>query len=97
MQTVNISLPESLATKIDAVIKREGYASRSEFIRGLIRFYLLSREPEEMVLLPFTKFPLRTIEKEMSSIGQYSKKFIRSVVKGLSKSSVYAKDQAASQ
>lgn len=97
MQTVNISLPESLASKVDAIIRSEGYASRSEFIRGLIRFYLLSQKKEEVVLLPFTKVPLKALEKEMKASGRYSGKFIRSVVRGLSKSSVYAKNTPASQ
>ena len=97
MQTINISLPELLTTKIDAIIRREGYASRSEFIRSLVRFYLLSQKKEEIVLLPFTKIPLRTIEKEMRATGRYNEKFMKSVVKGLSKSSVYAKNRAVAQ
>lgn len=97
MQTVNISLPKSLATKIDTIVRREGYASRSEFIRALIRFYLLLERKEEIELMPFKKIPLKTMEKEMMKTGQYNSKFVKSVIKGLLRSSVYAKNKAATQ
>ncbi len=92
MQTVNISLPEKLAKKIDSVVTREGYASRSEFIRALVRFYLLAEREEEIKLLPFKKIPLKTIETEMRKSGKYNNKFIKSVVRGLSRSSLYDQD-----
>jgi len=100
MQTINISLPERLAKKIDQVVGREGYASRyasrSEFIRALVRFYLLSENREEVKLLPFKKVPLKTLEEEMRATGRYNEKFVKSVIRGLSLSSVYAKNKASS-
>ena len=52
MQTVNISLPRTLAKKLDEVVTDEGYASRSEFVRALVRFYLTSQQEGKFELLP---------------------------------------------
>ncbi|MCH7730756.1 ribbon-helix-helix protein, CopG family [Patescibacteria group bacterium] len=93
MQTINISLPERLANKIDQVVSREGYSSRSEFVRALLRFYLATKE-EEMTLLPFRKVPLGKVEKSLKKTGRYKDEFIKSVVKGLSRSSLYVQDKA---
>lgn len=94
MQTINISLPESLATQVETVIEKEGYASRSEFFRALLRFYLYSAGTitthGEIVLTPFMKKPLVTIEEELTSTGKYNRRFIQSVVSGLRKSSLYS-------
>lgn len=38
-KVINISLPESLKEEVDQIIEKEGYASRSEFIRELVRNY----------------------------------------------------------
>lgn len=40
MTVISISLPEKLLEAVDEVLEREGYSSRSEFIRNLIRSYL---------------------------------------------------------
>ena len=92
MQTINISLPETLSRKIDKVISQEGYASRSEFVRALLRFYLLSQDKDKITLKPFEKVSLKKVEAEMKASGKYNKKFINSVISGLSRSSAYAKD-----
>ncbi len=42
-QTVAVSLPEDLATELDALAEREG-ASRSEIVRDALRRYLAARE-----------------------------------------------------
>jgi len=44
MTTITISVPKDFAQKIDEKAKAEGFATRSEFIRGLVRSYL-SKEP----------------------------------------------------
>lgn len=93
MQTLNISVPQSLAEKIDDTIKNEGYASRSEFFRALARFYLLTKQQSELSLLPFKKVSLAQVEKGLRQSGQYNEKFIKSVVKGLSRSSLYAQNK----
>lgn len=90
MDTVNISLPKSLARKIDEIVEREGYASRSEFFRALARFYLIAEEEREPFFVPFKKVPLEQIRREMNATGLYSDKFVKSVVRGLSRSSLYA-------
>ena len=40
MTTITISLPKTTAEKIDEKAKADGFATRSEFIRSLIRRYL---------------------------------------------------------
>ncbi len=37
MTTMNISLPEEMKTFIETQMSQEGYASASEYLRGLIR------------------------------------------------------------
>ena len=91
MQTVNISLPPKLAEKLDQIVKGEGYASRSEFIRALLRFYVNSQE-KKIIFSNFKKLPLGLVKKELNGSGKYNDKFINSVITGLGKSSAYAKD-----
>jgi len=40
MTIVSISLPEKLLSRIDDILESEGYTSRSEFIRSLLRSYI---------------------------------------------------------
>jgi len=85
MSTITISLPQQIATEVDQATKAGGFATRSEFIRNLIRGYFYpSAKFEE-----FTPRPLSEIKKDLALSGKYSQKFINSVVKGLEKSSVY--------
>ncbi len=95
METVNISLPKELNQEIDKVMKKEGYASRSEFFRTLIRLYLTLKatntSQEDSFFVPFEKKSLKEIKKELAATGQYSSAFINSVVSGLGKSSLYQK------
>lgn len=86
MSTVTISLPIQIARKIDAETKKQGFATRSEFIRTLIRRYFYG---EELTLDPFEPRPLNEIEKGLRSTGKYNEKFIRSLIKGLKDSSFY--------
>lgn len=47
---VNISLPEKLAEVVEKTVQKEGYASKSEFFRTLLRAWLenkLAKELEE--------------------------------------------------
>lgn len=96
METVNISLPKTLARQVDGIVSEEGYASRSEFLRALVRFYLLGAR-EEMTLMPFRKASLARVKSHLRASGRYSEKFIKSVVAGLTKSSLYAKNKAAAR
>lgn len=89
MQTMNISLPANLANKLDNAVRSGGYASRSEFVRTLIRDHAQDKKIELKV---FKKQPLKKIETEFRETGLYSEKFIKSVMKGLSESSIYAND-----
>lgn len=86
MSTITISLPSQITKKVDNEAKKEGFATRSEFIRSLIRRYFGS---EELKLEPFIPRPLKEIEEGLRKTGKYNDKFIKSVVSGLSKSSFY--------
>lgn len=85
MATLTISLPTQFITKINAEAKAQG-ATRSEFFRGLLRKYFT----EQIEFKPFIKIPLDQIEEGLRETGKYNDKFIKSVVKGISKSSMYA-------
>lgn len=80
MSTITISLPSQIAKKIDTEAKKQGFATRSEFIRSLIRRYFGSSEP---TFEPFTPRPLEEIEQKLRETGKYNEKFIKSVVNGL--------------
>lgn len=92
MRTINISLPDKLAEQLDAVATVRGFASRSEFLRGLLRKYLEEEEEAKFPLpvVVYKKKPLSEVRREMEATGKYNKKFIDSVIKGLARSSVYA-------
>jgi len=49
MQTVNISLPKTLSKKVDSIVEKEGYGSRSELFRELLRSYMTSREEKNKI------------------------------------------------
>jgi len=84
---MTISLPEQVVSQIASETRKQGFATRSEFIRSLLRRYFTREIPFE----PFAVRPLDEIKKDLASTGKYSEKFIASVVKGLSKSTPYAR------
>lgn len=86
MTTFSISLPSQIASQVDSETQKQGFATRSEFIRTLLRRYFTKELPFE----PFTPFPLEEIKQGMEKTGKYNRKFINSVIKGLSESSMYA-------
>lgn len=94
METLNISLPKKLSIKVDEIVEKEGYASRSEFFRTLLRLYLqlvgVKVKPSLPFFVPFKKQPLSKIKRELGKAGVYKKGFVKSVISGLSKSSLYA-------
>lgn len=89
MTTVTISLPDQIVEKVDLEARKQGFATRSEFVRSLLRRYFVDSRGE-LEFLPFEKKPLKQIKAEFEKTGKYSKKFVNSVIKGLSGSSVYA-------
>lgn len=86
MTTVTISLPDTLANQVDQQIIQAGFATRSEFVRSLIRRYFTG----EISLEPFQPQSLSTIKQKLAKTGKYNQKFIDSVTRGLAKSSAYA-------
>ncbi len=85
MTTITISLPEQIATKVDQVTLMEGFATRSEFIRNLIRRYLFPETNLEV----FEPQSLAEIKRGLNATGKYNQKFINSLIKGLKKSKAY--------
>ena len=86
MATITISLPDQIAKKIDSETIKEGFSTRSEFIRSLIRKYFGS---EELNFEPFIPRPLEEIRDGFEKTGKYNKKFINSLIRGLKESSLY--------
>lgn len=87
MTTMTISLPDQIARKIDEETIKAGFATRSEFIRNIVRQHFSDRE--EIVFEEFTPIPLNQLRKDMEQTGKYNKKFIDSLIEGLKTSSFY--------
>ncbi|HBQ51121.1 hypothetical protein A3B42_01300 [Candidatus Daviesbacteria bacterium RIFCSPLOWO2_01_FULL_38_10] len=85
MNTITISLPSQIAKRVNAEAQKKGFATRSEFIRALLRRYFTG----ELKLEPFVQRPLEEVRQGLSKTGKYNQKFIDSVVKGLETSSFY--------
>jgi len=85
MATLTISLPGQFIKQIDSEAKSQG-ATRSEFFRAMIRKYFAGETRFEV----FVPRPLAEIKKGLEKTGKYNKKFIKSVMQGLSESSAYA-------
>lgn len=87
MSTVTISLPAQIARRVDEETEKQGFATRSEFMRTLLRKYFSG----ELKFEEFTPRPLDEIRSDLQRTGKYNQKFIDNVIKGLSKSSLYAR------
>lgn len=86
MATINISLPTKMATQLDSLKTHRGYATRSELVRELLR----ERLSQESNFEVFSKPSLNTVAKDLAETGKYNPEFIKSVIGGLKKSSLYA-------
>lgn len=86
MSTITISLPSQITKRVDDEAKKQGFATRSEFIRSLIRKYF---GPEELKLEPFIPRPLEEIEDAFRKTGKYNEKFIKSLIRGLKENSSF--------
>ena len=84
MATMTISLPAQFIDQLDLEVKEQG-ATRSEFFRALLRKYFAHEVQFEV----FTPRPLEEIKRGMLKTGKYNRKFVDSVIAGLSESSVY--------
>lgn len=87
MATITISLPDQIAKKVDTEAKIQGFSTRSEFVRSLLRKYFFK---DELKFEPFTSQPIEEIKVELAKTGKYNQEFIESITAGLSKSSKYA-------
>ena len=88
MATISISLPKQIAQKVDTEAKKHGFATRSEFIRSLLRGYFA--KGQELELEEFKPVPLDQLRADLERTGKYNQKFINSVIKGFKRSSIYA-------
>jgi len=88
MATVTISLPDQIAERVDIEAKSQGFSTRSEFVRSLLRKYFAG---EELKFEVFEVRPVAEIKFELAKIGKYNQEFIESVTKGLAKSSKYVR------
>jgi len=87
MTTITISLPNAFARQIDHETVAGGFATRSEFVRALLRRYFT----RELELEVFNPQPIANVKLKLAATGKYSQKFIKSVTQGLTKSSPYVR------
>ncbi len=96
MATVTISLPTQIAKRVDYEAQKQGFATRSEFIRSLIRKYFGSSETrQEFTLEEFVPKALEEIELKLRKTGKYNDKFIKSVIRGLRENSTFYANKAS--
>ena len=89
MRTVNVSLPDNLAKQVDVTLLEGEYSSRSELFRTALRiFFVLDKKEEKVGFEYFDKKPINEIRKDLQEAG-HNTKFVESVSKGLTKSSLY--------
>lgn len=88
MSTVTISIPSQIAKKVDEEARKQGFSTRSEFIRSLLRRYFVEIR-EEFEFEEFKQIPLEQMKLELAQTGKYSEKFIESVIEGFRNSSAY--------
>ena len=53
--TMNISMPDSMRSEVEAVVESEGFGNTSEFIRSLVRSYLRDRQERDLEVLLFRR------------------------------------------
>lgn len=94
MSTVNISMPAEQVSFLDSLITKYGFASRSEFVRNLLR--LVNSKPhiiEEAGSFPFRGTPPNQSVKEVMTdfrkTKKYSKAFLKDLESGLKSSSYF--------
>lgn len=51
VSTINISLPDTLKSEVDAVVSADGYGNTSEFFRDLVRNYLKERQEKQLEIM----------------------------------------------
>lgn len=93
MTTVNISVTDDQLKWIDKTSDKLGFANRSEFVRGLLRYAANKEEVlSEVQICPFEAAEPDSIEnvvKEFTKTGKYSKAFLKDLEKGLKRSDLY--------
>jgi len=92
--TINISLTSSQVALVNQLVKRLGFANRSELFRALIRW--ISQQPkviEEITTWPFQQSPATRDRKKILTAfkrtGIYSRKFLADLEEGLKNSDYF--------
>lgn len=93
MSAINISLPSSQANYINQLVKKYGFANRSELIRSLIRLIIYRPNlVKEAATFPFSPPQERSRKKIITAFtksGRYSKEFLKDLKEGLSESDYF--------
>lgn len=87
MATISISLSSQITTQIDYEVEKIGFATRSEFIRDILRRYF-SKQLEFEIFEPQS---LQQVKLDLAKSGKYNQKFIESIISGLKQSSIYGR------
>lgn len=93
MTTVNISLTEDQLKWVDKTSSKLGFANRSEFFRGLLRFATQKEDIlKEVQAFPFEAAESDSVEnvmKDFRKTGKYSQAFLKDLEEGLKNSGYY--------
>jgi len=93
MTTVNVSLTNEQVKWMDLTSQKLGFANRSEFVRGLLRFVAGRRELlDDVVSFPFVSPKIRSrkqIVKDFGDTKKYSKEFLKDLETGLKRSNYF--------
>lgn len=89
-KSITITLSKEQVTEIDQLARRSGYRSRSAFLRMV----LASSLTEDFRV--FKPRALEAIAKDLRTAHSMRSRFVQDVIKGLKRSSVYAKHPTSS-
>lgn len=93
MSTINISLPEKQAEKVDALVEEYGYANRSEFVRSILRVVIhYPKLLHSAVTFPFAapkEKSRKKILKFFLETKKYSSAFLKDLEEGLEASEYF--------
>lgn len=89
MRSLSVTLPDNLAQKAKSLVISGEYVSRSEVLRTALRLLFALEKETPLELTQFSKRPLSKVEQGLRGAG-HKPEFVKSVIAGLKKSSVYS-------
>ena len=86
--TLNISLPTELAKKVDEYVASNGYVSRSELFRKIVKYLeniktIIEPKTDPVEVVIYKNKPYNEVRKAFKDTGLYNQKFINSLIAGL--------------